>query len=134
MYGGYRNGHPIGVRHTIRGSYELLGADRGRRFPEQALDQDRLRRIIDARSDEGDGICRHHLAVCVQDLHRQPETEIRCTIERHLDVDFEPLLSSMVVITVDFVTRSPLRMANVADDAGLRRGDPVILQLAPAVR
>ena len=43
-----------------------------------------------------------------------------------------PALSSIVVITVEVVTRSPTRTGMSPIDARLRRGDAVVPQLDPA--
>ena len=56
------------------------------------------------------GLVGDHLAIGVEQLHGQSQPEIRGTLERHVDVGLEPFRPwSIVVITVDGVTRSPWR-------------------------
>ena len=71
------------------------------------------------------GIGRDDLAVGIEDLHRQPHPQLRRAIERHLDVGFERLgLSSIVVMHRRRRDAIAFPHGDVADDAGLRRRRP----------
>ena len=75
------------------------------------------------------GLVASTFAVGVEDLHRQADAQIRRAIDRNLDVRLE---RAVVVDGRDHRgLRDPIAFADrdVADDAGLRRGDAVVLQL-----
>src|SRR5207237_1906399 len=108
---------------------ELLNAHRRRRVAEHRLGQHRLRGAVNAGRHERDGIRRNHLALSVKDLHGQAETKFGRSIQRHLQIRFEPLL---VVDGGDLRRRRdaiPFTDRNVADDSGGGRRDAMILKL-----
>ena len=55
------------------------------------LHQHRLRRIVRARRDEGDRVVGEDGPAVVQQLHRQPGSQVAGALQRHRDVRLQPL-------------------------------------------
>ena len=77
----------LSYRDTRHELDELLDAHRRRHVGEQALHEHGLCPVVHARGDEADGIGGDDLAVVVQQLNREPEAQLRRSVERHLEDD-----------------------------------------------
>jgi hypothetical protein len=73
--------------------------------------------------NERDRVLRDDLAVGVEDLRLQPDLELRRAVAGTWIYASSPAFSSIVVITVELVKRSPSRIAMSPTNAGGRRGD-----------
>ena len=103
---------PCTLRHTMRERMNCRTRSDGGTFAQQALDEHGLRAVVHARGDEADGIGGDDLAVGVEragPAARGAAAAMRSSGTWMYASSAWP--SSMVVIIVEFVTRSPTRTA-----------------------